>query len=851
MRFLQNLNRVYYLLVVAALLAVFYLFGIIPEINATSPVTWMDYTQVPAIEELYQVSESTFNESNEVGFKPDCENKLITTRPYRVGIQTQQTLNGCWHTTNLGLLARGTNSFVKNGSSIAGPVSLLSSSYLRPTPTGNMFLEVRSGTSNNYVKFHYGAQINTITSAYGTVTHALSTTDSFTLVSPSNTNIVLAPGSEMNYSDNGKWATAVTTNYAMFRINLETKQILNFGAPQASSGGWNPFMKTSVTDDGRYAVVTVTNSTGNQWMRVYDLNNCQDTEHSYLSLSHANCQYRDLESIVESFITGYNRYTMAEFADNERLVFYHYNAIAPITYKKYMIKAPNSGANGMRYLALGDSFSSGEGAYSYEALTDIPGTNSCHLSTVSYPYLINNRLAPDSFRSIACSGAKVVNVVGGNGMSDDKKDTYRDNQYFIPKNADPLIYYGIAGYFKQIEYVSKDKPNVVTITITGNDIGFKDKLLNCVNPGTCYHTYEQRYELAKEINNVFYKAVSTFRRIKSASLPEAKIYAVGYPLIAYPEGECGYNVKLNQDELLLANKIINRLNLVIKQAADNAGVKYLDVENALEGSRFCESNISGNTAINGVTFGNDTPIPGMGIFGNESYHPNQLGHRKLRDTILAQSNNLTVTTPAPDSSKTIPAITNAIPLLNDIPPSNNPIRESTNLPILEQPVIFHNQTVSSNINGLKYNLKTGTQYQVWLNSTPVQLGTFVTSDTGNLNIESTIPNNIPAGFHTLRIYGTDINNQSIDLYQTVYVGANENDWDGDNIANEADPCIIVEPSGIDEDHDGIDDACDAVIGQTLEEPIVYSSPSIIKSHEVFLLPDSKKKYSIRGGAIIS
>src|SRR5690606_34519160 len=66
------------------------------------------------------------------------------------------------------------------------------------------------------------------------------------------------------------------------------------------------------------------------------------------------------------------------------------------------------------YMALGDSYISGEGAYSYRDGTDTE-RNQCHQSLVSYPYLLGERQS--SFASVACSGAQMINVTS---KEDDK-----------------------------------------------------------------------------------------------------------------------------------------------------------------------------------------------------------------------------------------------------------------------------------------------------------------------------------------------------------------------------------------------------------------------------------------------
>src|SRR6266513_2661495 len=65
-----------------------------------------------------------------------------------------------------------------------------------------------------------------------------------------------------------------------------------------------------------------------------------------------------------------------------------------------------SGATG--YVALGDSYSSGVGAGSYDS-----GSGSCKRSTRAYPALWAAAHTPSSFSFTACSGARTGDVVNG------------------------------------------------------------------------------------------------------------------------------------------------------------------------------------------------------------------------------------------------------------------------------------------------------------------------------------------------------------------------------------------------------------------------------------------------------
>ena len=65
-------------------------------------------------------------------------------------------------------------------------------------------------------------------------------------------------------------------------------------------------------------------------------------------------------------------------------------------------------------MALGDSYTSGEGAYDYRNGTDT-STNQCHSSVAAYPELITQALFSNAGgHSVACSGATIDDITNLN-----------------------------------------------------------------------------------------------------------------------------------------------------------------------------------------------------------------------------------------------------------------------------------------------------------------------------------------------------------------------------------------------------------------------------------------------------
>jgi GDSL-like Lipase/Acylhydrolase family len=111
-----------------------------------------------------------------------------------------------------------------------------------------------------------------------------------------------------------------------------------------------------------------------------------------------------------------------------------------------------------QYVALGDSFSSGEGNPPYDPGTNTP-TDRCHRSPKAYPHLLNARqptvwaLGSDDF--VACSGSEIKNVVYGQAP----KTHHNEGSQLVKLSQSTAA---------------------VTISIGGNDVDFQSVLADCI-----------------------------------------------------------------------------------------------------------------------------------------------------------------------------------------------------------------------------------------------------------------------------------------------------------------------------------------------------------------------------------
>lgn len=634
-------------------------------------------------------------------------------------------------------------------------------------------------------------------------------------------NRLAADVESMSFSPNGRWMVISIPNVAVARVNLQTFEVVPFGAKFNYGIGLSPAAKTAITNDGRYAVVA---SKDQSRFMLYDLSTCASTPNTISGP--VSCQSRDLKTFITQQAPGYESVAQARFLNEELLSIYAAYRVnnVPKT-ARFLISNANI-ASQIDYLALGESYISGEGAFNYQAGTDTKD-NRCHLSFSSYPYLIGKTLNFSSYQSVACSGALIDDITNSSdnyrGQAEGKKGPKRAER--STEAVDSIIASFNPGYINQSDFVARYRPKVINLSIVGNDIGFSKIVTKCAAPwntDNCYESYEDRLELIRQINSKFPDLVNTYNHLKNRSSPDSRIYIIGYPQIAKTNGDCALNVRLSDKEAQFAEQLIVYLNSVIKAAADKAGVYYVDTQDAFNGHRLCEAG-PGSVAMNGLTAGNDAPlIIGdriRGPIGNESYHPNEFGHMLLENKILAVTKNLTAPMPAPNPNA-VPPAESGLDILN-APRQNRPVYAIQYNGDMTDDILFQGETSEISIDGMDHSLTPNDIYKAEFHSSPTPLGNFSADSGGNIKSQITIPANIPIGFHTLHFFGANLAGEKIDIFKNVYVAASPDDYDGDGVHNSLDPCFFIEPSGQDFDQDRIDDACDGVI---TEPPDPITSP---------------------------
>ncbi len=671
--------------------------------------------------------------------------------------------NQCRITTNFGEFYD--DELARPGTSELGPITDITGRAL-PIPHSDNLFSTRSmvALGGSYLYFYENAENNLESNfLWGTLRHSINQ-DSRQLLERANGMHGLISRYSISFSANGRYMLGKTGN-SLVRIDTTDGSEFYFGNGRV--GGQSRGLKTAISSDGEYAFVS--NHVG-QFMRLYRLSDCELVDEQTM---HNDCPYKLIsDSLREAGYTPIFGTRQARFLRNSTLYLYFSTGTWPPHTEAHSVLmiAPGSSEAEFDYLALGDSFASGEGAYNYRPETD-SSQNTCRVSRDSYSYLLRDIVGLDSFASVACSGAVIDDVF----FSDRREYAGQvDDIFFEDRTEGEINQYLKAfypGHLNQSDFVEEYAPEYITVSAIGNDIGFDDIIKRCVSFGTCYSSFEDRQELSQEIKSHIPRLTTALEGLQKRGHHEATIYAIGYPQIVKEGGDCGLNVRLNADEVAFANRLIDYINAVIDISARRSGAVYVDVSTAFSGFKLCEA--TDFPAMHGLTAGYDVPDWLSGPIGKESYHPTAHGHDLLANEIRKQTNGFAVTAEPIDDMAwfadpmvvtdflgTSPEGQTSRPLYithyeNNLSPDYGVYGESI-------PVFTNLQS--------NYRLEPNSEFEVWLYSEPVLLGTVESDDNGQVDDEVTIPeDSAEKGYHTLRVEGQNIAGEKTAIYKSIFV----------------------------------------------------------------------------------
>lgn len=739
---------------------------------------------------------------------------------------------------------------------INGAIAQVGSRYLKPSgvaygypirgpngssytvaPSGNELIRIAntpSGNGEKYIYFHpslAGAGSFAKNSNTKNMVFNYQNNDGITPYAPSGSPLAIR---EYAFSQNGEWMLVEASNIGFIRINMKSKEATQFTRRSFTYNmGASPYVIFAISNDGNSVISSSRGQFGPYPSYAYDLSGCSSGAAFVTTPTVAGCKEAAITSALTRDFSNYYSLSSVRFSSDGRSVesALHQRSGSTNTYNKISLSLDDIQQHtGSGYVALGDSFASGEGDNNewYEEGTDVKGVNMCHLSKRSYPYLLSQIYNTDRFNSFACSGAVTL-------------DINKEAQF---ENSPTRNSFGLAlpGILPQVRLI-KDNPDYVTVSIGGNDVDFDNKLKTCVAPGNCKYAADPstRKNVAAEIAGKFDTLIETYQEIKTATDKKSKIYVIGYPVFVDDDSskECANNVRLSYEERVFVKEATIYMNQVIAAAAKSAGVHYIDISNALKGYELCSEVPHTLMAFNGVTRGNDPgfhlKLAGDNIYlsedigiGSESFHPNPRGHKLMQQAIVAQLNgNPADFQTCPDNKPVCDEERQQIPEPSSYFGSeSNALVKAMNglLPIsFAVPVertILNNTAPGRFARLISEGFAANSQVRAEIHSDPTALGTYTADPDGTLSADITIPDSVAPGYHTINLYGTNIANEPVHYYQSVYLTGNEGDLNGNGVPDDQESCFFVEDSGIDQDQDGIDDACDPEIGDPPQTELI-------------------------------
>jgi lysophospholipase L1-like esterase len=229
---------------------------------------------------------------------------------------------------------------------------------------------------------------------------------------------------------------------------------------------------------------------------------------------------------------------------------------------------------GTKYVALGDSYSSGTGTRTYY-------DSNCQRSVYSYPYLLHNAHPSWTFVQAACSGAKTGDIINTQSSS-----------------------------------LTSDT-NWVTYTIGGNDAGFSSVITTCAAPSWASDCNGAIDNAQAYIQNTLPGRLDLVNNTIKSDSPSAKVVVLDYPHLFNGE-DCNAGTWFSPSEETRLNQTADMLKNVLSAAATRAGSNFLfrDVIPPFIGHAVCDGGGGSSTEwINGLS----NPV-------GESYHPKTTGH---------------------------------------------------------------------------------------------------------------------------------------------------------------------------------------------------------------------------------
>jgi hypothetical protein len=260
------------------------------------------------------------------------------------------------------------------------------------------------------------------------------------------------------------------------------------------------------------------------------------------------------------------------------------------------------GAGGKpNYVALGDSYTAGP------LIPDQTGSPvGCLRSTHSYPFLVSAGAGAAMFTDVSCQGATTADMT---------------HSQSVPLGTNP----------PQDNALSAST-TLVTLQISGNNIGFSDIIIHCTtlsltdpfgSPCKDYYTSGGTDRLRAKINAAAPKVAADLQGIH-ADAPDARVLLVGYPVILPNSGDgCWPAVPIAFGDVPYLRGVEKALNSMLASVAGANNATFVDTYTASIGHDVCQA--PGTKWVEGL-IPTSPAVP---------FHPNMLGEQEMARQVLA------------------------------------------------------------------------------------------------------------------------------------------------------------------------------------------------------------------------
>lgn len=209
----------------------------------------------------------------------------------------------------------------------------------------------------------------------------------------------------------------------------------------------------------------------------------------------------------------------------------------------------------LRYAALGDSYAAGTGAGAYDGTS-----GDCRRSTRSYPALWAADHGVTDVLVAACSGAGTAVVLND-----------------------------------QLPRVAPDT-DMVTLTVGGNDLGFGEAVVSCLQPLTTEARCDQALdESERRLHEELPQRLARLYDGVRAAAPAARVVVTGYPRLLRTGTTCLIGTDARRQRF---NALTDELDELVRREADAHGFAFADVRGAFDGHGVCAP--AGQEWINGI-----------------------------------------------------------------------------------------------------------------------------------------------------------------------------------------------------------------------------------------------------------